>query len=350
MPAISSQERIGVAISSSRLPRSRSRTIAAAVKITMVMVRITPISAGTICTAVRRSGLYSVRTSNDRRARPVLAGRAPAAARTQGPRATAVDHRLRCRRPGSARRHGRRSSRRRSKSRGNHDADADLAASPCAGAGPATPGLGGAQLDRRRSPAGRRRARASGWCLRLVDDGRTQVAHVEVDRVAEQQDLHQRDADDHAEREPVARQLAHFLGHDREDARSSMTRPQLRRRLAPARGRSRSRRRRRPRGWRAPASTWRCDRRRRAAAAATRPSGPRVAGSSSTCRRVPSCATLSTRIVREQRAARGDGVVRLDLDHRRRQCPPSVAAARPARRSGRSARIASSWQRSASSM
>ena len=64
LPAMSSHERTGVVISSSRLPRSRSRTIAAAVKITMVMLRITPISAGTICTAVRRSGLYSVRTSN----------------------------------------------------------------------------------------------------------------------------------------------------------------------------------------------------------------------------------------------------------------------------------------------
>ena len=38
--------------------------MAAAVKITMVMLRMTPISAGTICTAVRRSGLYSVRISN----------------------------------------------------------------------------------------------------------------------------------------------------------------------------------------------------------------------------------------------------------------------------------------------
>ena len=64
LPAMSSHERIGVVISSSKLPRSRSRTIAAAVKITIVMLRITPISAGTTCTAVRRSGLYSVRTSN----------------------------------------------------------------------------------------------------------------------------------------------------------------------------------------------------------------------------------------------------------------------------------------------
>jgi hypothetical protein len=46
------------------LPRSRSRTIAIAVNIVMVIVRITPISVGTICTAVRFSGLYSVRTSN----------------------------------------------------------------------------------------------------------------------------------------------------------------------------------------------------------------------------------------------------------------------------------------------
>ncbi len=47
----------GVAISSSRLPRSRSRTMAPEVNSTMVIVRITPMSAGTICTAVRFSGL-----------------------------------------------------------------------------------------------------------------------------------------------------------------------------------------------------------------------------------------------------------------------------------------------------
>ena len=45
-----------------------------------------------------------------------------------------------------------------------------------------------------------------------------QAAHVEVDRVAEQQHLHQRNADDHAERQPVAPQLADFLGRDGEDA------------------------------------------------------------------------------------------------------------------------------------
>jgi len=56
----SSKELSGVAISSSRLPRSRSRTMAPEVNSTMVMERITPISAGTICTAVRRSGLSLV--------------------------------------------------------------------------------------------------------------------------------------------------------------------------------------------------------------------------------------------------------------------------------------------------
>jgi len=60
---MSSAERTGVVISSSRLPRSRSRTSAIAVKITIVMLSITPISPGTTCTAVRRSGLNSLSNS-----------------------------------------------------------------------------------------------------------------------------------------------------------------------------------------------------------------------------------------------------------------------------------------------
>ncbi len=66
LPIINSIGRTGVVISSSRLPRSRSRTRDTAVKITIVRLRITPINAGTICTAVRRSGLYSVNTSRVR--------------------------------------------------------------------------------------------------------------------------------------------------------------------------------------------------------------------------------------------------------------------------------------------
>ena len=51
------QERTGVVISSSRLPRSRSRTMATAVNMVIVMVRMTPIRPGTVFTAERRSGL-----------------------------------------------------------------------------------------------------------------------------------------------------------------------------------------------------------------------------------------------------------------------------------------------------
>src|SRR6185369_13273404 len=54
---------------------------------------------------------------------------------------------------------------------------------------------------------------------RLVDHAGTETAHVEVDRVAEQQHLHHRDADDHAERQPVAAELADFLAGNGEDAR-----------------------------------------------------------------------------------------------------------------------------------
>jgi hypothetical protein len=57
LPTISSLRDTGVAISSSMLPRSRSRTTATAVNITRVMVRITPIRPGTMFTAERRCGL-----------------------------------------------------------------------------------------------------------------------------------------------------------------------------------------------------------------------------------------------------------------------------------------------------
>ena len=64
LPIMSSIVRTGVVINSSRLPRSRSRTIATAVNSTIVKVKITPIRPGTIMTAERRSGLKNVRTAN----------------------------------------------------------------------------------------------------------------------------------------------------------------------------------------------------------------------------------------------------------------------------------------------
>ena len=57
LPIINSPLVNGVAISNSMLPRSRSRTMATAVNITMVMVRMMPISPGTMLIAVRRCGL-----------------------------------------------------------------------------------------------------------------------------------------------------------------------------------------------------------------------------------------------------------------------------------------------------
>src|SRR5690606_1481899 len=57
LATISSLRSSGVAISSSMLPCSRSRTIAIAVNMVMVIVRMMPISPGTMLTALRRSGL-----------------------------------------------------------------------------------------------------------------------------------------------------------------------------------------------------------------------------------------------------------------------------------------------------
>jgi hypothetical protein len=53
--------------------------------------------------------------------------------------------------------------------------------------------------------------------IRLVRNRGLEVAYVGVDRVAEQQHLQNWQADDHAERQPVAAQLAHFLLQYRKD-------------------------------------------------------------------------------------------------------------------------------------
>ena len=85
----------------------------------MVMVRITPISAGTICTAVRFSGLYTVRTSTRRRRR--VAHRPPLARASSGSgecRRDAGDRGLAAVDEDLHHRRDRGSSRRRSKSAG----------------------------------------------------------------------------------------------------------------------------------------------------------------------------------------------------------------------------------------
>ena len=57
LPIINSHGDTGVAISISRLPRSRSRTSAIAVNSTIVIVRITPMRPGTVLIGARRCGL-----------------------------------------------------------------------------------------------------------------------------------------------------------------------------------------------------------------------------------------------------------------------------------------------------
>ena len=66
--------------------------------------------------------------------------------------------------------------------------------------------------------------------LRLVEHGGRDAAHVEVDRVAEEQELDRRDADDEPDRDAVARKLADLLGRDREQARRASSCGALRRR------------------------------------------------------------------------------------------------------------------------
>src|SRR5262245_1093953 len=55
--------------------------------------------------------------------------------------------------------------------------------------------------------------------MRLVDDARADVADVHVDAVAEDQDLDQRDADDHAAGQPISPELQELLEGDGLDAR-----------------------------------------------------------------------------------------------------------------------------------
>ena len=50
----------------------------------------------------------------------------------------------------------------------------------------------------------------------LVDDAGSQMAHIEIDRESEQHDENQRNADDHAEGQAVARELPDLLARDRE--------------------------------------------------------------------------------------------------------------------------------------
>ena len=221
LPSISSNELAGVVISSSRLPRSRSRTIATAVNIIMVMrqdhadQRRHDLHGRALLRVVLGAHLEHRPAGCDR------CRRAPAAAWPRT-RARCSRSSARCRRRAAAPAAGRRSRRRRSKSGGNVDADRHLARAQAA-----------PQLARR-SLRIRARCMTPVACMSATSARDIEVcassttagaeaAHVEVDRVAEQQHLHQRNADDHAERQPVAPQLADFLGRDGADAVDAIT-------------------------------------------------------------------------------------------------------------------------------
>src|SRR3990172_3327482 len=62
LPSKSSQRRIGLTTSASSVPRSRSRTIAIAMTLTVVCISNAPNSPGTMKIAETRSGLYQART------------------------------------------------------------------------------------------------------------------------------------------------------------------------------------------------------------------------------------------------------------------------------------------------
>ena len=67
LPSKSSQRRMGLTISASSVPFSRSRTIETAIWLIVVCIRSAPIRPGTMKIAETRSGLYQARTRTSSR-------------------------------------------------------------------------------------------------------------------------------------------------------------------------------------------------------------------------------------------------------------------------------------------
>ncbi len=146
---------------------------------------------------------------------------------------------------------------------------------------------------------------------RLVEDHGLEPAHVEVDRIAKQQELQRRQADDQADRDAVTRELAHFLGRDREQApqpthaaRSGCA-PSLRSRVAATNTSSSE----------APTRSTEAPGLPSASAARMSRSGSGVPRGSRIRSRLPSWATLRTAETARERAPRGGEVDLADLDH-----------------------------------
>ncbi|MNI66229.1 hypothetical protein D3C73_1217790 [compost metagenome] len=96
---------------------------------------------------------------------------------------------------------------------GNDDAHADPAPSQCL-----HQLIGRIGLRARRDHAGGDHVlhqRARSGTVGLVGDTGIQMPQVEVDRIAEQQQLHHRDANDHRQGDAVTAQLPQLLEHDR---------------------------------------------------------------------------------------------------------------------------------------
>ena len=166
-----------------------------------------------------------------------------------------------------------------------------------------------------------------------------QVAHVLVDRVAEQDRHHQRHAGDHPAGEPVAAQVAELLARDRGDARERARDARFMRALRVSVGRvaATNTSSRLARASATCASTPR----RRAAPRASCATGSASSRSTSACSRVPSCATLCTAGRRSSAVARRAQLARprsrprrVDLAHQplgraRRDQPPAVEDREP---------------------
>ena len=213
LPRISSARVAGVTCSCSSVPRSRSRTMALAVNWISVKVRMIAIRPGMMKRDVRRSGLYQGRTRTSMGSCRCV----------QPARAASVRMDSRLRDPG----HDRHGLRRRRRVGRVHDQErlGGLAAMPV---------LAEVAVDDQRRPwPARSRSRVlhlvqgvdvahdvevpGGGHLghqlaalvgaALVEHDRPQVLDVVVDGVPEDQRLHQRHHDDHAQRHAVALQL-----------------------------------------------------------------------------------------------------------------------------------------------
>ena len=200
------------------VPRSISRVTESAVKISMVMVRIVPTRPGTILSEVEAGRVVArmgAHLERRRGRRPGSRGRcaAPSARSWRARRAPSPPPPDRSRPPRPAAPGGRRAAARARNCAGISTANSTVAG----GEQPVELGRVAHQVrDLEVARVLQRREDRAADVARLLQQHRgRQVARRRVDGVAEQDQLHQRDHDDHGERHAVAAELDELLDQHR---------------------------------------------------------------------------------------------------------------------------------------